>query len=149
MNSNSKCTDQMSIKEEFCAMAVVFLNGKILTTNEMIFGREAVSLPKGHVEENEAFLETAIRECFEETNIVLSHDELVRELKPYSYEFSRPNDEAALIRKTIVPFLFEAKRAGEPMPKEERVLSVQWMEVNDFLEKCSYENVKTLVKSIL
>lgn len=137
------------VTEEFCAMAVVFLNGKILATREMIFEKEAVSLPKGHVEAGETFLETAIRECFEETNIVLSRDELVRELTPYSYEFSWPTDEAARIRKTIVPFLFEAKQAGEPMSKEERVLSVQWMEVSDFLEKCSYENVRTLVKSIL
>lgn len=137
------------VTEEFCAMAVVFWDGKILATREMIFGKEAVSLPKGHVEAGETFLETAIRECLEETNIVLSRDELVRELMPYSYEFSRPTDEAARIRKTIVPFLFEAKQTGEPMPKEERVLSVQWMEVSDFLKQCSYENVRTLVKSIL
>lgn len=131
---------------ELSAMAVVMCNGKILSTNEMIYGKETLSLPKGHKEENESLIETAIRECFEETNIVISEEDLVRQLTPYSYEFLTPSNR--LVRKTIVPFLFEVNEEGNPIPKEERMLSVQWMDVAEFLEKCTHENVKSVVKEI-
>lgn len=110
-------------KIELSAMAVVMCNGKILSTNEMIYGKETVSLPKGHNEENESIIETAIRECYEETNIVITKDDLVKELTSFSYEFLTPSNK--LIRKTIVPFLFNVKEEGNPIPKEERMISVQ------------------------
>lgn len=133
-------------KIELSAMAVVMCNGKILSTNEMIYGKETLSLPKGHKEENESIIETAIRECYEETNIVITKDDLVKELTSYSYEFLTPSNK--LIRKTIVPFLFEVKEEGNPIPKEERMISVKWMEKEEFIEKCTHENVKDIVKEI-
>lgn len=132
--------------EELSAMAVVLLGGKLLATNELIYGKETLSLPKGHKEDGESLVETAVRECFEETNIVISEADLIRELPPFSYEFLTPANK--LIRKTVVPFLFEAKDEGEPLPKEERMISVCWMDKDEFLEKCTHENVKTVVKSI-
>lgn len=133
-------------KVELSAMAVVMCNSKILSTNEMIYGKETLSLPKGHKEENESIIETAIRECYEETNIIVSKDDLVKELASYSYEFLTPSNK--LIRKTIVPFLFEVKEEGNPIPKEERMVSVQWMDKDEFIEKCTHENVKEIVKDI-
>ena len=99
-----------------------------------------------HKEENETIIETAIRECYEETNIIVIKDDLVKELTSFSYEFLTPSNK--LIRKTIVPFLFEIKEEGNPIPKEERMISVQWMDINEFLEKCTHENVKEIVKEI-
>ena len=55
---------------EQSAMAVVLCKGKILAIVEDIYGRKVLSLPKGHNEQGETLLQTAIRECFEETNIV-------------------------------------------------------------------------------
>ena len=133
-------------KIELSAMAVVMCNGKILSTNEMIYGKEALSLPKGHKEENESIIETAIRECYEETNIVITTNNLVKELPSYSYEFLTPSNK--LVRKTIIPFLFEVKEEGNPIPKEERMISVQWMYKEDFIEKCTHENVKDIVSEI-
>ena len=121
-------------------------NGKILSTNEMIYGKETLSLPKGHKEENETIIETAIRECYEETNIIVINVDFVIEFTSFSYEFLTPSNK--LIRKTIVPFLFEIKEEGNPIPKEERMISVQWMDINEFLEKCTHENVKEIVKEI-
>ena len=132
-------------KIELSAMAVVIYNGKILSINEIIYGKETLSLPKGHKEENESIIETAIRECYEETNIVISKEDLVKELSSYSYEFLTPSNK--LIRKTIVPFLFEVQTEG--IPKEERMISVQWMDKDEFIDKCSHENVKLVVKEIL
>ena len=70
-------------------------------------GKETLSLTKGHKEDNETIIKTDIRECYEETNIIFSKDDLIKELTSYSYEFLTPSNK--LIRKTIVPFLFEVK----------------------------------------
>lgn len=131
-------------KIELSAMAVVMCNGKILSTNEIIYGKETLSLPKGHKEDNESMIETAIRECYEETNIIISKDDFVKELTSFSYDFLTPSNK--LIRKTIVPFLFNVKEEGNPISKEERIVSVQWQDKEEFIEKCTYENVKKIVK---
>lgn len=131
---------------EVSAMAVVLCHGKILSTNEMIYGKEIVSLPKGHREEGETLQETAIRECFEETNVVLTKADFIKELPSFSYEFFTPSNKRIL--KTIVPFLFEIENEGAPVAKEERIRSVYWRKVDEFLERCSHENVKRLVRSI-
>ena len=131
---------------EQSAMAVVLCKGKILATVEDIYGRNVLSLPKGHNEQGETLLQTAIRECFEETNIVLTEENLVKALTPYSYQFSTPSNK--LVQKTIAPFLFEVESEGQPIAKEKRMISVQWMEISEFLKKCSYDNVKAIVKEI-
>ncbi len=131
---------------EQSAMAVVLCKGKILATVEDIYGRNVLSLPKGHNEQGETLLQTAIRECFEETNIVLTEENMVKALTPYSYQFSTPSNK--LVQKTIAPFLFEVESEGQPIAKEKRMISVQWMEISEFLQKCSYDNVKAIVKEI-
>lgn len=141
------CGDKLTEAiEETSAMAVVLCHGKILATNEMIYGKETLSLPKGHREDGELLVETAIRECFEETNIVITKENLVRELQGFSYEFITPL--GLSIRKTIVPFLFEAESEGEPLAKEKRMISVEWMDKDVFLNRCTHENVKTVVLGI-
>lgn len=64
-----------------------------------------------------------------------------------AYEFLTPSNK--LIRKTIIPFLFEVKEVGNPLPKEERIISVQWMDKEEFIDKCTHENVKLVVKNLL
>lgn len=134
-------------KIEESAMAVVIYKDKILTTNELVYGKETLSLPKGHKEENETIIDTAIRECFEETNIILKQDNLVKKLASYSYEFLTPSNK--LIRKTIIPFLFKINNEGKPLSKEERIISVKWMNINEFINNCTHENVKQVIKDNL
>ena len=131
---------------EQSAMAVVLCKGKILATVEDIYGRNVLSLPKGHNEQGETLLQTAIRECFEETNIVLTEENMVKALTPYSYQFSTPSNK--LVQKTIAPFLFEVESEVQTIAKEKRMISVQWMEIAEFLQKCSYDNVKAIVKGL-
>jgi ADP-ribose pyrophosphatase YjhB (NUDIX family) len=69
---------------ETSAIAVVICNNKILTTHEMIYGDLKISLPKGHSENEESIIYCAIRETFEETNIIINHKQvkvfLIKEL---------------------------------------------------------------------
>lgn len=132
--------------EELSAMAVVLCDKEILATNELIYGKEVLSLPKGHKEENESLIDTAIRECFEETNIVISKTDFIKELKSFSYEFLTPSNKP--IRKTVVPFLFKVNDKGSPLAKEKRMISVSWMNKEEFLDNCTHENVKKVVREI-
>lgn len=140
MNTDSNCY------YETIAMAVVFCKNKILATNEIIYGKEVLSLPKGHKEENKSLTETAIRKCFEETNVIITTNDPIKELTPFSYEFLTPSNK--FIKKTIVPFLFEINNEATPMPKEDRIISVQWMDKDEFIKNCSHDNVRTVVMSI-
>lgn len=142
----SEFINPTNAKEELSAMAVVLFDDCILTTNELIYGRETLSLSKGHKEENESLIDTAIRECFEETNIVITKANLIKELESFSYEFLTPENK--LIRKTIVPFLFRVNDQGEPTAKEKRILSVRWMNKDEFLSSCTHENVRSVVRTI-
>ena len=133
-------------KIEESAMAVVTFGNSILATNELIYGKETLSLPKGHKETGETLVETAIRECFEETNICLTKDNFVKDLTAYSYEFLTTSNQ--LIRKTVTPFLFRVDDEGAPLAKEERIVAVRWMNIGEFIAGCTHEAVKSIVKEI-
>ena len=130
-------------KIETCGMAVVMCGGKVLTISEMVFGRQVLSLPKGHQEKGEDIIDTASRECFEETNIRLDKYQLICGLTPYSYEFTSPGN--TFIRKTVHPFLFKVPGEGNPKATEKTMVSVDWMNTDEFLAKCTYDSVKAAV----
>ncbi len=147
LENNFENEDSLEFCLEESAMAVVLCNGKILTTLELVYGTKRLSLPKGHVEITETSLDAAIREAFEETNIVITKASLIKQLNSYCYEFVTPSNK--MIRKTITPYLFEINDFGSPLAKEERILSVQWMNVDDFLSLCPYDNVKCVVEEVI
>ena len=132
---------------ENSAMAVVFYKGRILATMEEIYGKMALSLPKGHIEAGETITEAAIRECFEETNVIITQADAKTELKPFEYSFTKPNGKDII--KVVTPILFEIKYKCNPKPLEKRVKSVEYMDVNEFLKECSYDNVKEAVQAAL
>lgn len=147
MNAKISNPNSPQPQAETCAMAVVMCQGKILATVENIYGKQTLSLPKGHQEPGETLLQTATRECFEETNVAISPLEVVRQLPPYTYCFSTP--QGIFVEKTVVPFLFEIGSFGHPLPKEKRMLSVQWMDVQQFLQQCTHQNVRQVVLQVV
>lgn len=134
-------------KKEESAMAIVFYGNKILATKELIYGKEVWSLPKGHIEKGETHIDTAIRECFEETNVSLNPIDFVKEGAPFIVKFMDHFNQPVM--KTIYPVYFKTKLAGNLISKEERVLDIQYMETKEFLALCSYDNVKEMVKIAL
>lgn len=136
-----------SYQMEESAMAVVLCNNKILTINESVYERKVLSLPKGHIEYKENPIETAIRECFEETNVVITKEDFIREGRPYKYRFMDQNFK--LVEKTIYPSLFIVSNQGNPKSKEERISEVSFMDLWKFMKDCSYENVKDIVMQII
>ncbi len=128
---------------EESAMAIVFYKDEILATKENVYGNCVLSCPKGHVEDRETYIETAIRECFEETNVSLTLADYKKELNPYIIKFVDHHNQ--FIQKIIYPICFHIKEKGRPLAKEERILSVEFMKISKFLEDCSYDNVRQMV----
>ncbi len=138
-----KEVDKKRAEVEQCGMAVVICRNKILAIKESIYGKEISSLPKGHQEKNEEILETAIRECYEETGVALPKESLVRQLTEYSYEFLSPAKR--LVRKNVTPFLFWLNEEKKTNATEKNVVSVRWLDIEAFLNQCPFDNVKNVV----
>lgn len=133
-------------KLETSAMAIVLFENKILATCENIYGTYRWSLPKGHLETGEKPIDTAIRECFEETGILIDKKHLIKELTPYTYNFIDHHLE--LVKKTIVPIVFRVNEALTPNIKEEGIKEALFIDFYKFLNICSYNNVKELLSDI-
>ena len=134
------------MRHELSATAVVLCQDKVLATLENIYGKLVLSLPKGHVEDGETVLDTAIRECFEETDVQLNAQDAVKELPSYSYGFTTPD--GVEICKTITPILFRLNEEPTPRAKEKRISKAEFMEIGDFLRECSYENIREILKQL-
>ncbi len=132
------------MKKEESAMAVVFWQNKILVTIEEVYGVDRVSLPKGHIEENETVIACAMRECFEETNCCLSKEDVIGELEPFQIHFVNHKDEE--IEKTIYPVVFKIDQVQVLKIKEPRIKKIEWMDITPFMTNVSYENVKQVVE---
>ncbi len=128
---------------ERSAMAIVFYKDKILTTIEEVYERPTLSLPKGHIEENETPLDAAIRECFEETNEIITKTNYIDELDPFEITFIDHYNK--LVKKIIYPLIFEKDIEGKLISKEERIKKVKYLNIGDFLLNCTYDNVKLII----
>lgn len=94
------------------------------------------SFPKGHVEENETEVETALREIKEETNIDVSIDESFRKVITYS-----PRKD---ITKDVVYFIAKAL-SYDYTPQEEEIAQIKWVEINHAISILTYDNDRQLV----
>ncbi len=94
------------------------------------------SFPKGHVEEGETEVETAIREIKEETGIDVMIDQSFRETVTYS-----PRRDT---HKEVVYFIAKAKTT-ELVPQESEIADIRWVEIGRAGSVLSYENDKGIV----
>lgn len=96
--------------------------------------------PKGHVEEDETEVETAIRETKEETNIDVLVDESLRFSLSYIV-----ND---TIDKEVVYFI--AKPQNENIRiQESELLDATWVDIDDVYNILTFYNLKNLWKDVL
>jgi len=92
--------------------------------------------PKGHVEEGETDVQTAIREVKEETNIDVEVNEKYR----YTTEYSQKED----VMKEVVYFL--AKNVSDDKEEQiEEVSEVKWFKIEDAIEKITYDTSKEIL----
>ncbi len=94
------------------------------------------SFPKGHVEENETEIETALREVKEETGLEMIIDPSFRETVTYY-----PKKDT---QKIVVYFIGKAK-SYDYFPQEEEIAEIKWVDIGHAMHLLSYENDKTIV----
>ena len=98
------------------------------------------SLPKGHVEDNETFLETAKREIYEETG--LSDIKLIKELGSYErYRISLDGNDDLKELKVIHMFLFKTKKQ-KLIPIEPNNPEAKWIKPQDVSHYLTHQKDK-------
>ena len=124
------------IKEKACG--TIIIDGKkvlIIKQKQGFYG-----FPKGHMEENETEIETAIRETKEETNL----DVLIDETKRYSLNYVIDNK----IDKEVVYYL--AKPLNKNIIKQElEIKEILWIDIDKVIDVLTFDNLKELWKKVL
>ncbi|RZD38895.1 MAG: diadenosine tetraphosphate hydrolase [Methanobacteriota archaeon] len=132
--------------EKSCGL-VVFNSNKILllkySSNNTQGEGGHWDFPKGHVEQNETELETALRELEEETGI--SKVEIIADFRhSISYTFSRRSES---ISKEVIFFLASTVEKRVTLSHEH--IDYAWLDFNNALEKLTYENARQILKKVL
>ena len=94
------------------------------------------SVPKGHVEEGESEVETALREVWEETGLHIALEEGFRQSVEY---YPRPN-----IRKQVVYFLGYADD-DRTRRQEEEISEIRWTPLKSAHREVTFRNDKNLI----
>lgn len=94
------------------------------------------SFPKGHVEQGESEIQTALREIKEETGIDVMIDPTFRETVTYS-----PKKDT---QKVVVYFIAKAKNHGF-VPQAEEISEIRWADIGHAVQMLSYENDRNIV----
>lgn len=123
-------------KEKSCG-CIIINDDKVLLIKQT---KGHWGFPKGHVEENETEIETAMREVKEETNL----DVKIDANKRYTMEYV--TDKGKL--KQVV--LFIAKCIGGEIKEQEcEVNDIKWLDFDEAIKIITYDNTRELFKKIL
>lgn len=125
------------MKYEKSCGAVVLDGDKVLIIqqNEGHWG-----FPKGHVEEGETEVQTAVREIKEETNIDVKVDDKYRYVEVYS-----PKEN---VEKEVV-FFVASKVGGNVVAQEEEVQNIEWLSITNAMERLTYESSKRVLRNVI
>ena len=120
-------------KEKSCGCIVINDKNEILLIHHNV---GHWGFPKGHVEEGETEVQTAIREVKEETNIDVEVDEAYR----YSTKYSPKED----VVKEVIYFL--AKNINDNKQAQlEEVSEVKWFAMEDAINKITFDNSRDIL----
>ena len=127
----------MKIKEEKSCGLIIINENKVLLVKQT---EGHWGFPKGHVEQGETEVQTAIREVKEETNI----DVEVKEDKRYEEEYYPEEN----IKKQVVYFL--AKNiTTNIMPQQSEIQEIKWVPLNEAENVITYENSKNIIRKVI
>ena len=128
----------MELKKEKSCGCIIIKNNKVLLVYEK--NRNFWGFPKGHVENGETEIETALREVKEEVGLDVDIDEEKRYVLNYIIR-----DE---IDKTTVLYLATPKNENIIM-QESEIEKFKWCEFDEALEVLTFENWKEMFKKVI
>ena len=118
--------------------------GIIIKDEKVLMVRQAskiIGFPKGHTEEGETEVKTAIREIKEETNITAQIDENKRYTILYS---QKPN-----IEKEVIYFIGTPLDDKQPKPQKGEIEEVMWVDIDKVEDNLSFDNIKEMWQKVL
>ena len=102
-------------------------------------------LPKGHLKKNETYIEAAIREVFEETNIKLNKENLICKIGEFNYFSELENSD-----KNIKVYLFKTDKMQKIIPLEkENFIEGKWLTLENAINKIKYQEQKDLLEKVV
>ena len=120
-------------QEKSCGCIVINENNEVLLIHH---NAGHWDFPKGHVEEGETEVQTAIREVKEETNIDVEVNEKYRYVTEYS-----PKEN---VMKKVIFFLAKNISNNKEAQLEE-VSEVKWFNIEEAIEKITYNTSKEIL----
>lgn len=125
------------MKFEKCCGAIIIDNEKVLIVKHQ---KGHFDFPKGHVENNETEVETALREVKEETSLEIELDERKRYVISYS-----PKE--GTIKEVI--FFLAKPITKEVKPQVNEIAEIKWLSFEEAVERITYDNSRELLKQVM
>lgn len=134
-----------SIKEvvrEPTAGGVIFRRGKNNGIEILLIqdAKNRWTIPKGHIEENEAAKDTAEREIREETG--LSELKVLNWLGKINFRYRR---QQSLVLMTTEIFLVQALGDTDKLRPEDWMNGIKWFPASEALDKIEYEDIGKII----
>ena len=128
----------MELKKEKSCGCIIIKNNQVLLVYEK--NRNFWGFPKGHMEEGENEIETALREVKEEVGL----DVEINSNKKYTLNYIINNE----IDKTTV--LYIAKPINENIVMQEsEIENIKWCDFNEALNTLTFENWKEMFSKVI
>lgn len=128
----------MNLRKEKSCGCIIIKNKKVLLVYEK--NRNFWGFPKGHMEEGENEVETALREVKEEVGLDVEIDVTKR----YSLNYIIRDE----IDKTTI--LYIAIPKNENLKKQEsEIEDIKWCDFNEALNTLTFKNLKELFKKVI
>ena len=128
----------MELKKEKSCGCIIIKNNKVLLVYEK--GRNFWGFPKGHMEEGENEIQTALREVKEEVGLDVEIDESKR----YSINYTIRDE----IDKTSVFYIARPKQ-NKIEKQENEIEEVKWCDFEEALNVLTFENWKEMLKKVM
>lgn len=126
--------------EKSCGAIIVRKNNDTFETLLIKMVKGHWSFPKGHVENDETEVETALREIKEETNLDVIIDTRFREITTYS--------PCPGVLKDVIFFIAIAK-TNDVVVQETEVESAMWVELNEAIDIVTFECDRQILKKAI
>lgn len=128
----------MKLRKEKSCGCIIIKNKKVLLVYEK--NRNFWGFPKGHMEEGENEIQTALREVKEEVGLEVEIDEEKRYTLNYIIR-----DE---IDKTTVLYIATPK-SEEIIMQESEIENIKWCDFDEALNTLTFENWKEMFKKVI
>lgn len=128
----------MNLRKEKSCGCIIIKNRKVLLVYEK--NRNFWGFPKGHMEEGENEIQTALREVKEEVGLEVEIDEEKRYTLNYIIR-----DE---IDKTTVLYIARPK-SEEVIMQESEIENIKWCDFDEALNTLTFENWKEMFKKVI